>query len=79
MNFRGGGKRLQKVPDVQVPDDDLGAFEPPTSWVRFRALVTRHSLESRMASGFAPLTILSPTKSDMRGYAAIAGVFRQKC
>jgi hypothetical protein len=36
---------------------ELGGFEPPTSWVRFRALVTRYERESRMTSGFAPLAI----------------------
>jgi hypothetical protein len=44
--------------DVQgLPSMELGGFEPPTSWVRFRVLITRPTRESRMKSGFAPLAI----------------------
>ena len=55
---------------------ELGGFEPPTSWVRFRALVTRNLPESRMTSGFVPLAIgrqSSPICADIRRLSGCSG------
>jgi hypothetical protein len=48
----------KQVADVQdISAMELGGFEPPTSWVRFRALVDLCPPEIRITSGFAPLAI----------------------
>jgi hypothetical protein len=55
---------------------ELGGFEPPTSWVRFRDLPTRCPQEFRMASGFAPLAIrrqTSPICAEMRRLSGCSG------
>src|SRR6476659_4091660 len=59
-----------------IPSMELGGFEPPTSWVRFRALITRYPRESRMTSGFALLAIRrrpSPICADMRRLSGSSG------
>lgn len=55
---------------------ELGGFEPPTSWVRFRALVTRNLTESRMRSRFARRAVrcrLSPICVYMRRLSGCSG------
>ena len=57
---------------------ELGGFEPPTSWVRFKPAASFPRSHPAWLLG-----LRSPSsgalKLDMQGYAAIVGVFRQKC
>jgi hypothetical protein len=56
---------------------ELGGFEPPTSWVRFKPAPSHpRSHPAWILALRAPACRV--LNLDMRGYAAIVGVFRQK-
>jgi len=74
ISFRGNYRTVRRKPkDLQDKPMELGGFEPPTSWVRYRPSEPPYGLEFPILERYAGDQVGSPIEPDMRGYAPLCG------